>query len=178
MIDEPALLSKQKLPPEKLLPWLTYTGIMTEKLSAITGESDLKVLRQQRIACSSWEHEMLIINEPEVISRDICISSKEIIYWYARTIIPLSTYNNHSDFFCRLTNESLGKIVFDDDRVYRQSLTFYPINNMNNEFHWFKFSNDLQQQTLWVRRSHFIMDDKTSFHLLEILLPALLRLTV
>lgn len=160
-----------------LSSWLTHKGVMTDKLASITGYVDLHVLRQQKVNCSVWDKMTLGIGEQESIYRDVQIAVGAVTYWFARTIIPLSTFISHIDFFERLQNESLGRIIFDNPAVTRTSLVHYEINSTSHEFNWFTWADKEVTPTLWVRRSNFKVDQADSFFLFEILLPDLMRLS-
>ena len=168
-----ASLSNEQKPPEKLLPWLTYVHFLTDKLKSATGDARLEVLRQEWVKRNWWDKHTLGIQDELVLHREILMWSQANLCWYARTIIPESTYKTNTDLFDRLRKESLGHLIFQGSVIHRQQMYYYSITQDRIEYHWL---NDVMHQhtkELWVRLSEFSVQEKGSFFLTEILLPGL-----
>lgn len=159
-------------PPLNLISWLSYTKSLTNRLKEVSGEAKLKILLQKKIKTCWWGRYFLGVEEGEVIQRDIEVFSGQHPCWFARSIIPLSTYENNLDFFSRLANESLGEIVFNNSVVQRLSLMYYDIDCSKLEYHWLMKYGYERKDRLWGRLSVFLIN-KNYFYLIEILLPAL-----
>lgn len=171
-----------KKPPEPLLPWLTYTKSLTQKLYDLTGNTKLEIINQQWQLPDAWEQTVLKIPMNEatghqelVFHREILMKSLDVPCWYARTIIPTQTYENNKTLFKRLEQESLGQLIFNGPEIQRVSLKHYPILADNTEYRWLDKSLHQQQSSLWMRLSEFIVNQQNTFFLAEIILPGLLR---
>ena len=97
--------------------------------------------------------------------------------WYARAVIPKSTYDLDTDFFNRLQHESIRNLIFDESRVSLIERVVYPINNQNDEFHWVERYFHTTNDTLWLRNAQFSFQGRGFFYLIEILFPILQELT-
>lgn len=159
-------------PPALLLPWLTFQHRMTDKLHAAVGDARLQVLKQQQQTTTWWDRYVLKVSDAEIICREILIHAWSTPCWYARTVIPLSAWQQEQSFFERLQTESLGDLIFNSAEVKRVSFHYYPVNRENIEYHWLDSSYP-DAAELWMRWSHFSIKDRQSFYLMEILLPGL-----
>lgn len=161
--------------PQLLLPWLTYQQSLTRRLETKAEGVKLEVLRQRVDYPDWWDKHVLQINEISVLHREIVMWAGATPCWYARTVIPKTTYENNPIFFDRLKNESLGALIFNEKKVERISLVYYPINNQTIEYHWLDETLHCQVIILWVRLSIFTIGRKLPFFLIEIMLPGLER---
>ena len=162
-------------PPEILKPWLVHQQFLTEKLHAITNDTYLKVLDQRREAPDAWDISILKLKATQVIHRQILMCAYEAPCWYARTIIPDTTWLANTRLFDRLETESLGHLIFNGTEIQRAYLTHYMISPSSIEYGWLNESWHRGVSTLWVRQSEFVVNSKDSFFLIEVLLPGLLR---
>lgn len=162
-------------PPTYLLPWLTYRESLTERLQEKALDIHLQLLKQQWGIANWWDRQVLHIKENRVLHREIIMWAQQEACWYARTIIPERTYLTDEKFFKRLKNESLGTLIFNEEKINRRSLLHYPINQCSIEYHWLdKACLQRKNEILWVRKSIFTIND-SPFFLIEILLPPLER---
>lgn len=161
--------------PPDLTGWLTYQGFLTKKLRDIAGDACLHVLDHVWEEVDTWDKVRLNIIENQVLHREICMYAWDKPCWYARTVLPLSTYLAAPALFDRLKHESLGVLIFEGSKITRQTFTQYVIDSSAIEYSW--LSTDLHQQAheLWARLSEFKLDQQYPFYLLEILLPELAR---
>lgn len=159
--------------PPDLLPWLQYENMLTDKLQEQSGDARVQVLQQHTKPVSVWEQSTLAIKDSEVMHRDVLIFSQQNPCWFARTIIPQGILMHHKTLFQRLQNESLGKVVFNNPLIKRIKLHHYWIEPDSEEYSWLPIKSHFE--ILWLRRSHFIINDYDVFYLTEILLPDLLR---
>ena len=98
--------------------------------------------------------------------------------WYARTIIPQSTYNAHTTLFNRLQHESLGQLIFHGTEITRSNLRYYAITPNSIEYQWLHSDWHQQCETLWVRIANFQVLSNEQFYLIEIFLPFFMQTVI
>ena len=172
-------------PPEKLLPWLCHETSLTEKLKECTGEASLHVLGHVSLIPGHWERNVLGIQDQMEFVREIVMYSGETRCWYARTIVAQSIYEANRDFFSRVEQNGLSVVLFHEKCANRLSLDCYSISKKDIDFSWVTSllsplytSQELDQLSLWVRRSSYSIAPKSHFYLVEIFLPDFLDLIV
>lgn len=161
--------------PTQLLPWVNCQGPLTEKLRKKTGEARLQVLTQGWRAPNGWDKGVLHCNSEAVLQREVVMWALDAPCWYARTIIPYTTYSAHKSLFNRLENESLGALIFSVPEIKRVDMVHYPIDKHCIEYYWLNPSMLSEANVLWVRLSTLSITDRLAFFLVEILLPGLTR---
>lgn len=162
------------VPPDYLVPWLTHVDFLTKKLKDMSGDAQLHVLNQCWEMSNTWDKTVLNIPHEQVMHREILMTSGTEACWYARMILPQSTYQAETALFDRLKNESLGVLIFQGTQISRVSLQQYTIEPESTEYGWLTTSMHQKAPVLWVRLSEFKVTNH-SFYLLEILLPGLAR---
>ena len=164
-------------PPPQILPWLVYENSLTQKLSDIAGDARLNVLDQQWELPDEWDLSVLKLklDTTSVMHREILMWAFDSPCWYARTILPDTTFQANTTLFNRLKTEPLGHLIFNGTEIQRASLTHYMISSSSLEYSWLNESMHQGSMELWVRLSEFTVKGRDSFFLLEILLPGLLR---
>ncbi len=172
-------------PATLLKPWLDYQASLTEKLKVVTGQACLDILNQSWEANDQWDAEKLKLNNTTVMHRDILMWSCNTPCWYARTILPLSTYEANQGLFDRLKTEYLGQLILNNADIQRVSFKQTPITEASLEYEWLMgiktMANYLVKWKqegpleLWMRLSEFQVRKSHSFFLAEILLPGLLE---
>jgi chorismate--pyruvate lyase len=160
-------------PSNQLLEWINYQLPLTDKLCQEKGEAHLELLTQQWQVVDLWSQRILNIQDKLGFYREILMTSHQVAYWYARSIIPKSCYDLAPDFFDRLKNESIKNLIFKEERVQRIHSVNYPISNQCIEFYWVKKYLTISSKILWVRITEYCFQKKESFYLIEIMLPAL-----
>ncbi|MFC7782204.1 chorismate--pyruvate lyase family protein [Legionella taurinensis] len=170
----PALTRSFK-PPDALLPWLTHAEELSAKLRQTAGQVALHVLKQDWVPTGWWERSVLGLTLATVVQREVIVSVAETPCWYGRTVIPEMTWLNNQSFFARLRQESLGALVFYTDEVVRVRTEYYAVNSSCMEYYWPDRGLTQNESLLWIRLSEFSLSEKYPFHLIEILLPGLLR---
>ena len=153
--------------------WLVHPDSITDRLIEKAGEASLMVLAQGFERACAWDKKIFNDVIDKVWCREIVMFAQGEAYWYARTIIPETTYANNQDFFDQLKIQSLGTLIFNSPIVQRKTLTSYVINEKMHEYQWIPESvKPYPTQPLWVRLSHLILHEHFPFYLVEILLPA------
>lgn len=163
-----------ELPPS-LLPWLTYKQSLTKRLEEKAGNVCLDVLGQDWSAPDWWDKQVLHVTDEAVLHRQIVMRASNEPCWYARTVIPQTTYDVEKAMFERLNKESLGTLIFEEAKIKRASLFHYPINSLAIEYHWLTENMHCSADVLWARFSIFIIDKVHPFYLVEIMLPGIMR---
>jgi len=161
-----------------ILPWLECTTALTQKLKDASGEARLEILNQNWQAANWWDKYVVNITSDTIFQREILMSSRNHPCWYARTIIPEITYHANTGIFKRLSTESLGDIIFSEQQITRTSLQHYCINAKTIEYYWLQPDWRDNEEILYLRLSHFTINNLLPFYLVEILLPGLLRATM
>ena len=165
----------QNAPPEFLLPWLTYTGFLTKKLKKEASDARLERIEQRWEPADWWDRCVLKRQYEQVLHRNIIMWAFDNPCWYARTIIPHTTYETDTALFDRLKNESLGHLIFSSVNINRCKMIHYPINAQSIEYHWLNKELRQKESTFWLRLSEFSVHDLWPFFLVEIFLPGLKR---
>ncbi|RUR12178.1 chorismate lyase [Legionella sp. km772] len=166
------LSTKSTDAPEALRAWLYCNQPLTDKLKNLSGEAQLEVLSQGWTTSQWWDKKNLSIEE-KIFQREILMKSHGEVYWYARSIIPKSCYDQAPDFFKRLEKESIRRLIFDEPKVKLMKRIVYPINEHAIEFDWMKHYLPHIKDSFWVRLAEFIFQDQSRFYLIEILFPKL-----
>ena len=161
--------------PLSLTPWMTYEGSLTKRLETKAGNSCLQMLEQVWELSDWWDKYVLNLESECVLRREILMCAFDEPCWYARTIIPQTTYEAEPLFFSRLRNESLGALIFNETKVTRVGMIHYPISVDSIEYHWLHRWMDCKAEIVWVRHSTFMVEGGFPFFLIEIMLPGLLR---
>lgn len=162
-------------PPQHLLPWLTCRTYLTEQLFAKSGDTSLQVLQQIWEPANEWDRDTFLLSEEKVLHRDIIVSAWNQPCWFARTILPNTTYQAHLSLFERLNHEPLGNLIFHSQVIQRLSLQHKPIGPYAPEYAWIPKTLPISQKQLWMRSSAFQVNNRALFYLIEILLPNLER---
>ena len=164
-------------PPPELIPWLCYCYSLTERLKSLRGHSELRILNQAWIKSDWWMHYVLRLSAKTVFQREIMMFSRREPCWYARTLIPETTYSAHQALFQRLESESLGQIIFSSPNIRRFDRIYYPVDVSCIEYYWVKACYPkIKDQTLWCRLTSFYCQD-APFFLVEVFMPGLVSNT-
>lgn len=159
----------------KILPWLVYEQSLTQKLNDAAGDARLDVLDQQWELSDAWDQRVLKLDAMPVLHREILMWAYDTPCWYARTILPETTFKANTALFDRLKTESLGHLIFNGTEIQRVSLTHCMITPASPEYNWLNESMHKKSPALWMRLSEFLVNSHDSFFLVEILLPGLMR---
>lgn len=163
------------IPPLELQPWLVYEESLTQKLCETAGDAQLEVLGQHWESPDVWDSSALKLSNVSVMHREILMRAHNTPCWYARTILPDTTFQANLTLFERLKTEPLGHLIFNGTEIQRASLIHYMISSTSPEYGWLNESMHQKNLHLWMRLSEFIVNDHHSFFLAEILLPGLTR---
>lgn len=155
--------------------WLQYQGFLTDKLRQSAGEANLCVLSETWRRFTAWEKATIAIPDELLFAREILMSAKFIPCWYARTLIPKSTYDAFSRLFARLNSEPLGHLIFNNPDVVRASFNVSSISPEHELYQVLKPQWLLDGAAFGLRVSIFVLKERYPFTLIEIYLPGLMR---
>lgn len=158
--------------PLDLFEWISHTSVMTEKLRQQVGPVEMEILTHDWTSPNHWEHEVLKQNAL-LLRRDVLIKAKGSICWFARTMIPITTYQLAPSFFDRLHQEPLAHLIFNEPRVTRDLLHSYGINQHHLEYDCLGKHKPDVDSDLWMRLSMFTFQQSSTFYLAEVYYPAM-----
>ena len=160
--------------PARLVPWVMCQTSLTERLRSHAHEVRLQIIEQGFGPPNIWDKNVLQMKNVAVFHRDIVLWAGDEACWYARTIIPDTSYQAQDAFFNRLQKEPLGALIFDNPHVVRIHRVDYPIDKRSLEYHWVMNVMAVNAELptmLWTRLSVYTYDE-VPFYLVEIFLPA------
>ena len=161
-------------PTPQLKPWLVHQHSLTDRLKAVAHDVRLDVLRHEWSALDAWDQQTLCINlNQHALHREILMWASTDICWYARTIVPLATYQAEVPLFSRLRTQSLGELIWSNPNIERVLLKPYPLQEDTLEYHFLTDEMHQRETPLWARLSTFSVRKTYPFYLLEIFLPGL-----
>lgn len=158
--------------------WIYHESSMTDKLKKHSTHVTLDVMKHVWELTNSWDIQTLgLAFHQKVLHREILMWAENNPCWYARTILPQSTYEAKDAPFERLKTEALGDIIWTSPQFKRSNMKHYTITTDSPEYAWLTPLMHEQEKTLCVRLSTFMYDQQHPFYLTEILLPGLNRAT-
>lgn len=171
-----SLMKLDDRPPAKLVPWLEHQGSITDKLKALAGEARLELLQHTWESTDTWDQKTLNLAPNRVVlHREILMWAHHHPCWFARTVLPKSTYQTEKSLFSRLETTPLGELIHHHSDIKRTHIKPYPIlaHSMEQNYLFDALKNSIKP--LWGRCSTFTLYKQHEFYLLEIFLPGLLR---
>ena len=168
------MILTQYKPPDKLLSWLTYPECLTAKLQIESGHAKLQLLSQQWASPDVWDRCVLNLHIEPVLHREILMWSADYPCWYARTIVPKTTYDKNPILFNRLKHQSLGQLIFQDKCINRHDMMHFYITEQSMEYAWLHQAMHQNSIVLWGRYSALMLHTIWPLFLIEIFLPGLL----
>jgi chorismate lyase len=163
--------------PSYLLPWLTHQGALTPLLKVQSGKDPhIQCIQQGWTGLSWWDRQVLALEMGRIFRREIVMVVEEKACWYARTLIPEACYALDPNFFRRLESGPLTPLIFNEPKVLRQKLFYYPIDKYCLEYYWASRSGLALDNPAWVRFSSFLFLKSGVFYLIEIFLSDLKRI--
>ncbi|MFZ4077731.1 MAG: chorismate--pyruvate lyase family protein [Legionellaceae bacterium] len=162
----------------RLEPWLHHKHSMTDKLKTFSNEVTLNVLTHTFERANLWDQTKLHLKaKDKVLHREILMLAGTIPCWYARTVIPQTTYDAKGSPFSRLQSEALGDIIWSNPSIARATMQHFEITPRSLEYTWLTPFMHEHSPSLWARLSTFAYLEQHRFFLLEILLPGLMKVT-
>jgi len=167
-------LPQKRLMPKELASWLTDKGSLTRRLQQ-HNESDFSV----QLLGNSWmrpmpdECQLLAIPTSQMAyQREVRLMDGEQANVYARTVIPLDTFQAMKHRFNTLGNKPLGELLFTDPTVKRGPIEIACIKPGQWLYEMALLEENMRPEYLWGRRSYFYLGGKILL-VNEIFLPTL-----
>lgn len=167
---QPPLLPS--LPPA-LRVWLTDTGSLTRQLQQVCEQSFSVALLQ-----SGWQRplpdEALLLKQAPVklaFTREVHLLDGDKAEVYARTLVPVRTYQAMRARFDTLGNQPLGEMLFNDPSLSRGPIQVACLQPGQTLFELATRHLSYQPDALWARRSCFYLAGKAML-VNEIFLPS------
>ncbi len=161
------------VPPPGLKIWLDHPTSITDKLKTYHSNVYLTCLSQDWATQDPWEQQH--IPATKIFRREILMYAAEDACWYARTMIPETTYLLDQSRFERLKTEPLGQIIWHASDIQRQNMIQFSLHQISLLYQYIAQIPQLKisETYLWGRLSTFIIKQQLPFYLLEIFLPEL-----
>lgn len=165
-----------QLPPHPIFDWLTKPYVLSKALKRVCQKLEVTVIDQ----CfqDAYQDEYVLLNmehEPKPFVRQVFLNGDGIALTYGRVVIPSNTYQAHFSHFDTLGTNLLGEtLLYNNPDVTRGAFEYVYINKtdpLSIQMHK-ELKSDYPQQSLWGRRSVFMMKSHPLL-VMEILLPTL-----
>ena len=167
---------QHRLMPADLSLWLTDSGSLSRRLQA-HNQTDFSV----QVLGNHWmkplPDECLCLGVPMTqmaYQREVQLMDGDTANVYARTVVPLATYQAMKQRFNSLGNKPLGEILFTDPSVERGPIEIACLKPGQWLYEIALLEDDIRPTELWGRRSRFYIDGNALL-VNEIFLPSLLR---
>ena len=165
---------QRRLMPAELKSWLTDTGSLTRRLQN-SNEHGFSVQLLGNHWIKALPDECLDMGIPftqMTMQREVRLLNGDNANVYARTIIPLATYQAMRQRFSGLGNKSLGELLFTEPSVKRGPIEVACLKPSDWLYEMALLEENYRAEELWARRSHFYIDGKVLL-VNEIFLPTL-----
>jgi len=153
-----------------LCHWLLDEGSLTARLKSHCQHFRVELLGQQQIACSALEANELIKTGEPVLVREVVLYCNEVAQVFARSLLPISSLTGDEQQLADLGTQPLGQVLFNNPSLIRQRIE---LANFSADSQVCKLAKQLKQpsrQTLWGRRSVFMLENKPLM-VAEVFLP-------
>jgi chorismate--pyruvate lyase len=167
---------QKRLAPAEYWPWLTELGSLTRRLKSfnkngfsvdLLGNNWIKPLPEESLHLGTPIQQMALQREVRLLDGDRANV-------YARTIIPLSTYQVMKQRFKGLGNKPLGELLFTNPSVQRGDIEIARLQPGEWLYEMALLEEDYWTDYLWARRSSFYLSGKILL-VNEIFLPTLVE---
>ena len=167
---------QKRLMPAKLASWLTDTGSLTRRLKQHNKhEFSVQLLGNSWLRPLLDESQLLHIPPTQIAyQREVRLMDGNHANVYARTIVPLATFQSMKHRFDSLKNKPLGELLFTDPTVKRGVIEVACLKPGQWLYEMALLEESDRPEALWARRSSFYLSGKILL-VNEILLPTLLE---
>jgi len=166
---------QRRLMPTELSDWLTDPGSLTRRLRQYNSNGfSVKVLGNN--AVKPLADESLLLGLPTsqmAYEREVSLMDGDTANVYARTVIPLATYQAMKQRFKSLGNKPLGEFLFTEPSVKRGPIEVACLKPGQWLYEMALLEETYRPDRLWGRRSQFEIGGNTLL-VNEIFLPTLL----
>jgi len=153
-----------------LKDWLLDPSSLTARLKKHCQHFRIEVLGQKIEACSFAEANEYIQAGEQVLVREVLLFCDDKPQVFARSLLPLRSLTGEEKQLAELGNQSLGQVLFNNPKLQRKGIE---ISSFELSSSVAKLANHCQlpaRETLWGRRSVFILADKPLM-VAEVFLP-------
>lgn len=167
---------QHRLMPTALASWLTDSGSLTQRLQ-IHNHADFSVQLLSTYWMKPLPDECLSLDTPlteMAYQREVKLMDGEQANVYARTVIPLATFQAMKHRFNTLGNRPLGDLLFTDPSVKRGKIEIACLKPGQYLYEMAVLDEAIRPERLWGRRSHFYLSGKKLL-VNEIFLPTLVQ---
>ena len=166
---------QKRMMPAELTSWLTDTGSLTRRLQS-HNQYDFSV----QVLGNSWmkplPDECRLLSVPMTqmaYQREVQLMDGEHANVYARTVIPLATFQAMKQRFTGLGTKPLGELLFTDPTVRRDPIEVACLKPGQWLYEMALLEQQERPEELWARRSRFYLGGKVLL-VNEVFLPTLL----
>jgi len=167
---------QRRLMPAELASWLIDSGSLTQRLQAYN-QHDFSVQLLSTHWMKPLPDECLSLGIPlaeMAYQREVRLMDGAEANVYARTVIPLATFQAMKQRFNALGNRPLGDLLFTDSSVKRGAIEIACLKPGQWLYEMAVLEESVRPEKLWGRRSHFYLSGKKLL-VNEIFLPTLIR---
>lgn len=167
---------QRRLMPAELAPWLTDSGSLTQRLQA-QNQHGFSVQLLNTCWMKPLPEECLFLDIPPTemaYQREVRLMDGSEANVYARTIIPLATFQAMKQRFNNLGNRPLGELLFTDPSAKRGAIEVACLKSGQWLYEMALLEECIRPDELWARRSHFYLSGKKLL-VNEIFLPSLVK---
>jgi len=165
---------QKRLMPTELASWLTDSGSLTRRLQK-HNEIDFSVQALGNSWMRPLPDECRLLNIPMTqmsYQREVQLMDGKQANVYARTVIPLATFQAMKHRFNSLGTKPLGELLFTDPSVKRGPIEVACLKPGQWLYEMALLEQDDRPDRLWGRRSYFYLGGKILL-VNEIFLPTL-----
>ena len=169
--------------PVQLKDWLLDEGSLTARLKSQSKHFMVKVIGEQQQSCSAAEAcDLIKIGEP-VLVREVILYCDNVPQVFARSLLPLSSLTGEEQVLANLGEQPLGQVLFNSPSLQRLRLELSSfaadssvvnladtLAAMNENSSALVNASQTSKQTLWGRRSIFMLENKPLM-VAEVFLP-------
>jgi len=153
-----------------LRDWLLDPSSLTARLKKYCQHFRVEVLGQKIEACSHAEANEDIQPGEQVLVREVLLFCDEIPQVFARSLLPLRSLTGEEQKLAELGNQSLGQVLFNNPKLQRKIIEVSSFEVSSSVAELANYCQLPVLDTLWGRRSVFILDNKPLM-VAEVFLP-------
>lgn len=153
-----------------LRDWLLDPSSLTARLKQHCQHFRVEVLGQKIQTCSQAEANQDIKQGEEVLVREVLLYCDEKPQVFARSLLPLRSLTGNEKQLAELGNQSLGQVLFNHPNLQRKCIEVSAFESSSSVAELAKYCQLPFRETLWGRRSIFVLEDKPLM-VAEVFLP-------
>lgn len=153
-----------------LVDWLLDPQSLTARLKQHCDVFRVEVLGQEIKACTQQESCADIHEGEDVLVREVLLYCDNKPHVFARSLLPLRSLTGNEKQLAELGNESLGQVLFNHPNLTRKEIATAKFDFTSSVAKLITYFEMNVEQSLWGRRSIFMVDEKPLM-VAEIFLP-------